>query len=136
LQAEEEAEHDRTVALVAGSRFSYPNDEHPDWTTYVNVPERTTGIQYQSELVYPDLVVISSKMEIVKVAEVESKTIVNTDDVRRWKIYSSFCRAFYLYVPIDTRARVLQVLNFHRIPYRTLGLYAYDSQGRLLVNND
>jgi hypothetical protein len=45
LQTEEEAEHDHTVALLAGDRFTYPNDEHPDWTTYVNVPERTTGLQ-------------------------------------------------------------------------------------------
>ena len=136
LQAEEEAEHNRTVALVAGSKFSYPNDEHPDWTTYVNVPEHTTGIQHESELVYPDVVVVSSNMEIVRVAEVESKMVVDAEDVRRWKVYASLCQAFYLYVPIDARARVLQVLNFNRIPCKMLGLYAYDSQGRLLVDND
>ena len=135
LQAEE-AEHDRTVALIAATKFNYPSGEHPDWTTYVNVPKRARGIQHESELVYPDLVVVNSKMEIVRVVEVESRTIVDRDNLQLWKICSSCCRAFYLFVPLDTRARVLQMLNFHRIPYRTLALYAYDSQGRLLIDND
>ena len=136
MQTEEEAEHNRTVALLAGSRFAYPDCDHPDWTTYANVPERTTGIQHESELVYPDLVVTSPKMGVVKIVEVESKMVVDREDLRLWKIYSSLSPAFYLYVPLDTRANVVKVLNFHHVHYKGLCLYAYDSQGRLLVDND
>jgi hypothetical protein len=131
-----ETGHNRTVALIAESRFSYPDEEHPDWTTYVNVHEHTSGIQYDSELVYPDLIVVSSKMEVVKIAEVQSKMVVDLADVQRWKICCSLCQAFYLYIPLEIRSKTLQVLNFHRIPYKSLGLYGYDTQGRLLVNND
>jgi len=136
MQTEEEAEHDSTVLLLAGSRFAYPDEEHPDWTTHANVPERTKGIQHESELVYPDLAVVSTKMEVVKVVEVQSRMAVDQEDLRLWRIYSSLSRAFYLYIPLQTRARVLQVLNFHRIHYKALYLYAYDSGGRLLVEGD
>jgi hypothetical protein len=136
LQAEEEAIHDRTVALLAGAKFAYPSEEHPDWTTHVNVPERTMGIQHGSELIYPDLFVSSSRMEIARVVEVVSKMIVSVDDVNRWKACSSLSDAFYLFIPIETRAKLLQVLSFHRIPCRGLGLYAYDSRDQLLIKID
>ena len=124
------------MALIAESRFCYPDEEHPDWTTRCNVPDRASGIPHDPENVYPDLVVLNSKMEVVKIIEIESKRDLNVDDVNRWKTYASLCPAFYLYVPLETRSKVIQVLNFHRIPYKMLGLYAYDSQGRLLVDND
>jgi hypothetical protein len=136
LQTEEEAEHDHTVALLAGARFAYPSYEHPDWTTYVNVPERTTGIRHGTDLVYPDIVVSDPSMQIVRIVQVESKMTVEMDDVDLWRTFSSLSQAFYLFARIETRAKVLQVLNFHRIPYKGLGLYAYDSQDCLLVKID
>ena len=136
LQTEEEAEHDHTVALLAGSRFAYPSDEHPDWTTHMNVPERTAGINHGMGLVYPDIIVSNSRMEIVRVVQVVSKMTMNMDDVNLWKVCSSLSDAFFLFVRIETRAKVLQVLNFHRIPFRGLGLYAYDSHSRFLSKVD
>jgi hypothetical protein len=136
MQAEESAEHDRTVTLLAGTRFAYPSDEHPDWTTHVNVPERTTGISRGTDLVYPDIVVSGSRTEIARIVQVESKMTVDMDDVDMWKACSSLSDSFYLFVRIEARVKVLQVLNFHRIPYRGLGLYAYDSNDHLLVKID
>ena len=124
------------MALIAESRFRYPNEEHPDWTTHSNVPDGACGIPHDPESAYPDLVVLNSKMEVVKIIEIESKRDLSVDDVNRWKTYASLSPAFYLYVPLETRSKAIQVLNFHRIPYKMLGLYAYDSQGRLLVDND
>ena len=136
LQAEEEVVHDRTVALLAGTKFAYPSDVHPDWTTHANVPERTTGISHGPDLVFPDIVVSDSRMQIVRVVQVVSKAIVDVDDVNFWKACSSLSDAFYLFVPREARAKILQVLNFHRIPFRGLGLYAYGSGDRLLIQID
>lgn len=128
--------HDRTVTLLAGAGFAYPSIDHPDWTTYVNVSERTAGINHGSDLVYPDIVVSNSMMKIVMVVQVVSKATVSMDDVNLWKACSSLSESFYLFVPMETRAKVFQVLNFHRLPFRALGLYAYGSDDRLLIKID
>jgi len=55
------------------------------------------------------------------------------DEMNVWKAHSSLSDAFYLFVRIEARAKVLRILNFHRTSFKGLGLYAYDSYDHLLV---
>lgn len=107
---QEQDTHDKAVGLIAKERFPFPNDDHPNWKTYVNEPQRKLGVTIGDETLYPDIVVLNTSADKVPmIGEVESdSTVTQTERDEQWKKYSKV-PSFYLYVPkgLCQQAKVL-----------------------------
>lgn len=135
--AEEIEPHDKTVGLIAKRRFSFPNDEHPNWRTYTNHPEQTKGIRKDSDAVYADIVVVDTNQNVaVMIGEVETSSTITDDEAKsEWKDYSSVCRTFFLYVPNDLVDKTKELLDKHKIHISGLRGYYYNEEGKLVIIN-
>ncbi len=91
------------VQSVAGQRFAYPNDEHPDLRTYVNLPEPQFGVEPRGtgEKLFPDIVSVSYPGNYpIAIAQVETPETVSLEQATyTWaRLDNSQC-PLYLYVP-------------------------------------
>ncbi len=135
-KSEEQKIHDKTVELIAEKRFSFPDDEHPQWKTYVNEPKQIMGIRKNSESVYPDIVVVDVKRNrVVMIGEVETENTVSKDEAEQWKEYSSVCSTFYLYVPEGYAEKAKSLLTDEGIKYSGLRVYSYNEKGEISIRN-
>lgn len=126
--------HDKAVSLIARKRFPFPDDDHPNWKTYVNEPEPTQGVIIGDETLYPDIVVVdTSNDKVPMVGEVESdSTVTETERDEQWKKYSKV-RWFYLYVPkglcqqAKELAKGLGISGFRHYHWSTDGSFSIEN---------
>ena len=94
--------HQKALRDIVRRRFGFPTEKYRDLKTYVNVPQRTMGVQLRGSLVaYPDIVVVQHPENNAKiVAEVETNETVREAVGRfEWLPYSELA-PLYLYVPV------------------------------------
>ncbi len=93
--------HAATVAEIAESRFPYPDEEHPQLETLLNIPSPTISVgQWEGESLYPDIVVVRRPGQWLEIlAQVETAdTITDEQAQTRWLPYSKM-GALLLFVP-------------------------------------
>ena len=93
-----------------------------DFKTYVNVPQRTMGVQLRGNLVaYPDIVVVQHPENNAKiVAGVETNETVREAVARfEWLPYSELA-PLYLYVPVGKGDEALRMCR--RLEVRVVGI--------------
>ena len=90
--------HQKALRDIVRRRFGFPTEKYRDLKTYVNVPQRTMGVQLRGSLVaYPDIVVVQHPENNAKiVAEVETNETVREAVAR----FESELAPLYLYVPV------------------------------------
>lgn len=92
--------HDTWVQRIAKIRFNFPNNDHPDWETYTNHPDRTWGVENEEgEELYPDIVVVNTVDEkLIMIGEVETEDSVTEEEAEQWREYSEVVQPLFLYV--------------------------------------
>lgn len=86
---------------IAADRFNFPNDEHPNLETSVNIPTLTQPVEGPNgELLGPDIVVVDDQGLLQIVAAVETVHTLNEMTAKvRWSKFARLDVPFYLYVP-------------------------------------
>ncbi|TMB66875.1 MAG: hypothetical protein E6J43_09950 [Chloroflexi bacterium] len=114
--------HERALRDVVRLRFGFPTEKYRDFKTYVNVPQRTMGVQLRGNLVaYPDIVVVQHPENNAKiVAGVETNETVREAVARfEWLPYSELA-PLYLYVPVGKGDEALRMCR--RLDVRVVGI--------------
>jgi hypothetical protein len=106
-----------TVDAIAKSRFPFPDDEHPELDTIVNVPVGQMAVgQKDGKDLFADIVVVRrpgtwlQEMAAVEMAD----TVNDTTALERWKPLSQ-CGSLYVYVPAGMVSEAKKLLKRHRI---------------------
>ena len=92
------------VRWIAEDRFPFPNEEFPNYRTYVNVPEPSMAIEFGEaggERMFPDIVVVEYPGNYpVIVAQVETReTLTRAQAERVWRRLQTAEAPLNLYVP-------------------------------------
>lgn len=134
--SQEKSLHDRAVADVAKERLSFPNNDHPNWKTYLNEPDQTMAVNIgNNNKIYPDIVVIDkSKNQVEILGEVESEATVTNEEAEQWKEYSKATSTFYLYVPKGTEAIAKKLISENSITVAGIRTWQYNSSGIVITN--
>ena len=97
------AELTTIVNQIANDRFGYPNEENPEFRTYVNMPEPQMAIQVQGgvEKLLPDIVVLDKPGGRPKlIAQVESRETLSREQAEHvWARLEMKDAPLLLYVP-------------------------------------
>ncbi len=97
------------VNSIAADRFAYPNDENPDFRTYVNLPEPQLAIEVQGggEKLLPDIVVLDKPGGRPRlVAQVESRETLSREQAEYvWSQLQLDDAPLLLYVPAGLAAQ-------------------------------
>jgi hypothetical protein len=110
--------HQKALRDIVRLRFNFPTEKYRDYKTYVNVPQRSMGVQLNSNAVaYPDVVVVQHPENNTKiVAEVETNETVREAVARfEWLPYSELA-PLYLYVPVGKGDEALKLCRELDIP--------------------
>jgi hypothetical protein len=110
--------HHRALRDIVRLRFGFPTEKYRDYKTYVNIPQRTMGVQMRGALVaYPDIVVVQHPENNTKiVAEVETNETVREAVARsEWLSYSELA-PLYLYVPVGKGDETLDLCHRFNVP--------------------
>ncbi len=94
--------HQKALRDIVRLRFGFPTEKYRDFKTYVNVPQRSMGVQLNDGAVaYPNIVVVQHPENNAKiVAEVETNETVREAVAQfEWLPYSELA-PLYLYVPV------------------------------------
>lgn len=103
-RSEESRRHALASAIdeVARSRFAFPNDDYPEYQTFVNTSFVQRGVyRLGGEHLFPDIVVVKMPENIVKmIAQVETRETVSRLQARAvWANLEASEAPLYLYVP-------------------------------------
>ena len=110
--------HQKALRDIVRLRFGFPTEKYRDYKTYVNVPQRSMGVQLNSNAVaYPDIIVVQHPENNTKiVAEVETNETVREAVARfEWLPYSELA-PLYLYVPVGKGDETLKLCRQLDIP--------------------
>lgn len=112
-----ELRHQGTVAEIAKVKFPFPNEEFPDYETFVNVPtpRLSVGEANGRELV-PDIVVVHKPGLFLRMmAEVEMADTLTDDAAANEWLPMSKIGPLYLYVPAGSVPQLKQLLKKHKV---------------------
>ena len=100
------------VRELANERFAYPNAEHPDYRTHVNLPAPTLALEFtaggaSTSQVFPDIIVTEHpRNRPVIVAQVETReTVTRRQAELVWAPLESVEAPLYIYVPAGLAPR-------------------------------
>ena len=101
-----EFEIEVVVRQLARDRFEYPNEAHPDYRTYTNLPAPTMALEFtaggaSTAQVFPDIVVVEHPVNRpVIVAQVETRETVTRQQAELvWAPLENGEAPLYIYVP-------------------------------------
>jgi hypothetical protein len=116
----------RALQEIARERFGFPNERHPHLKTFVNQPERTMGVTVDSDVLYPDIVVLRSPEKITQmVAQVEAASAVTEQRAMdEWLPYS-LAGPLYLFVPVGYAREAKRICRRFRIAVVGLRTWRY-----------
>ena len=105
-------ELETTIGQLARDRFPFPDEQHPEYRTYVNVPEPQIALEFTAggasrAQVFPDIVVVEHpRNRPIMVAQVETReTVTRRQAELVWAQLESDDAPLYLYVPSGLAAR-------------------------------
>ena len=113
-RSEESRRHELETAIqqLANDRFPFPDEAHPDYRTYVNVPEPQLALEFTAggasrSQVFPDIVVVEHpRNRPIMVAQVETKeTVTRRQAELVWAQLENDDAPLYIYVPSGFAAR-------------------------------
>ena len=113
-RSEESRRHEleATISQLANDRFPFPDDTHPNYRTYVNVPEPQLALEFTAggasrSQVFPDIVVVEHpRNRPIMVAQVETKeTVTRRQAELVWAQLENDDAPLYIYVPSGFAAR-------------------------------
>ena len=113
-RSEESRSHEleATINQLANDRFPFPDEAHPDYRTYVNVPEPQLALEFTAggasrSQVFPDIVVVEHpRNRPIMVAQVETKeTVTRRQAELVWAQLENDDAPLYIYVPSGFAAR-------------------------------
>ena len=113
-RSEESRRHEleSTISQLATDRFPFPDEAHPDYRTYVNVPEPQLALEFTAggasrSQVFPDIVVVEHpRNRPIMVAQVETKeTVTRRQAELVWAQLENDDAPLYIYVPSGFAAR-------------------------------
>ena len=119
--------HQKALRDIVRLRFGFPTEEHRDYKTYVNHPQRSMGVQLSGNMVaYPDIVVVQHPENNTKiVAEVETNETVREAVARyEWLPYSDLA-PLYLYVPVGKADETLKLCRELDVPVVGIRTWRY-----------
>jgi hypothetical protein len=116
----------RALQEIARERFGFPNERHPHLKTFVNQPERTMGVTVDSDVLYPDIVVLQWPEKITQmVAQVEAASAVTEQrGLDEWLPYS-LAGPLYLFVPVGYAREAKRICRRFRIAVVGLRTWRY-----------
>lgn len=107
------------TAEIARVKFPFPDDEHPDYDTIVNVPNPkiSVGTGADGKDLFPDIVVVRRPGQwLTMMAMVETAdTLTDATALNRWKPIASLGELF-VYVPAGCGPAAHKLLKKHKIP--------------------
>lgn len=116
-----ELEH--VVQDLAKVRFAYPDEDHPDWRTYVNLPEPQMALEVGGEKVFPDVIVTGRGNVPMLVGQIETRETVTREQAERvWSKLETAETPLYLYVPAGLAGRAkrfAKVAGLKHVKFRT-----------------
>ena len=119
--------HQKALRDIVRLRFAFPTENYRDYKTYVNVPQRSMGVQLDSNAVaYPDIVVVQHPENNTKiVAEVETNETVREAVARfEWLPYAELA-PLYLYVPVGKGDEALKLCRDLDVPVVGIRTWRY-----------
>ncbi len=119
--------HVGTVAEIARVKLPFPNAEHPELETLVNVPSPRMSIGQESgKELYPNIVVVRRPGTWLQfIVEVETTDTVSDDSaIERWLPYSK-CGALYLYVPFGMAGEARKIAKRHGVHLSGLRVWRF-----------
>ena len=117
----------RAATDIAKERFGFPNDEHPNLETHINVPVLTMPVQGpNAELLGPDIVVTNPDGGLEMAAAIETVHTVNEMSARqRWLKFSRMGVPFYLFVPAGYANEAKRLLKRNKVKGAKLRTWRY-----------
>ena len=105
-------ELEAAVGQIARDRFPFPDEAHPAYRTYVNVPEPQLALEFTAggasrAQVFPDIVVVEHpRNRPIMVAQIETReTVTRRQAEMVWAQLESADAPLYIYVPSGLAAR-------------------------------
>ena len=106
------------VAEIARVKFPFPNEEHPDYDTIVNIPKPkiSVGTGADGNDIFPDIVVVRRPGQwLTMMALIETNdTLTDSTAINRWKPVTQFGEVF-IYVPAGSGPIAHKLLKKHKI---------------------
>jgi hypothetical protein len=105
------------AAEIARVKFPFPNEEHPDYDTIVNVPKPKISVgQQNGQDLFPDIVVVRRPGQwLTMMAVVETNdTLTDETALTRWLPFSKLGELF-LYVPAGSGPIAHKLCKKHKI---------------------
>jgi len=134
--SQEKSLHDKAVADVAKVRLSFPDNDRPNWKTYLNEPDQTMAVNvHNNNKIYPDILVVDKlKNQVAILGEVETEATVTSEEAEQWKEYSNATNTFYLYIPKGTEATAKKLIADNSITVAGLRTWQYNSNGIVITD--
>lgn len=109
--------HTGTVAEIAKVKFSFPNDQFPDFETTVNEPVQQVSVgKHNGKDLFPDIVVMRRPGSWLKMmAEVEMVDTITDEQAKEVWLPDSQVGDLYIYVPYGMAGDAKQLCRKHGV---------------------
>jgi hypothetical protein len=130
----------RIIRIIAATRFPFVDQE--DWgegyITIVNDEMKRSGIETETEIIYPSIIITLADGRTQEIGEVETEDSVNVANVPKWRLFSDsagngrYVKKFFLYVPEGVEEKAVKLLENNNIEFSGVRTYAVKN-GNLVV---
>lgn len=130
----------RIIRIIAATRFPFVDQE--DWgegyITIVNDEIKRKGIETETEVVYPSIIITHADGRTQEIGEVETEEDVNVANVPKWRLFSEsagkgrFVKKFFLYIPEGVEEKAVKLLENNNIEFSGVRTYAVKN-GTLVI---
>ena len=130
----------RIIRIIAATRFPFVDQE--DWgegyITIVNDEMKRSGIETETEIIYPSIIITLADGCTQEIGEVETEDSVNVANVPKWRLFSDsagkgrYVKKFFLYVPEGVEEKAVKLLENNNIEFSGVRTYAVKN-GNLVV---
>jgi hypothetical protein len=130
----------RIIRVIAATRFPFIDQE--DWgegyVTIVNDEFKRRGIESETEIIYPSIVITLADGRVQEIGEVEFEEGVNVSNVPKWRLFSDsagkgrFVKKFFLYVPEGVEEKAVKLLENNNIEFSGVRTFAVKN-GNLVI---